>query len=226
MKLALLAGFAATGSTLATAAPRCDHWVTYQGFTFSVRVQPTERGFLRDVGDGGVPRFRVRFAPTGGERGCCNPARSDGVGVRIEPETQDARSASGDAALLPDLARLDLEPAAATPWFENYRTNEAWRWRAERIRQGARYERLELALDPGILSPAAELCRRVRVEPLEGVTSDTCTFEAIRDQNDGWPIAARLTRDVRAARGARESASITFERLEGSQAEPRTVQRR
>ena len=119
------------------------------------------------------------------------------------------------AALVVRLAHLDLRVARVSDLSAFYRRETAagrWAWMATSIRENGRDVMIELDLRTES-GGAADLCRSLPIMPLQSVTSDRCTIEAIVDGATGWPLVVRMTRSVSATNRASAMESITFERL-------------
>lgn len=191
-------------------APRADLWVSYQGATYSLETARTAEGAIRDHGDGFIPQFRIRLRSTDSAAARGNGAVRAPL-VDVDP---DSNSATGDnAALLLRIATLALPQGSGGSSSAYFRTNRAWRWRYDRINDGAREVAAEIDLAEDRNSPAAAVCRLVEESTVPNLSSDRCRIEAIIDPADGWPLTAVVTRTLAASNGSTTLETVTFERL-------------
>jgi hypothetical protein len=126
-------------------------------------------------------------------------------------------SSRDDAALLLRTVMLPL-PASADGEKSQFgvgvlsRVPDQSQWRAEQIRFHGRHVRLELNLLTAE-TPAASLCRSLALQDISEPRRDTCTIAGVIDQRDKWPITLTISRKGKAADGATESHSRTFDRI-------------
>ena len=127
-------------------------------------------------------------------------------------------SSRDDAALLLRTVMLSL-PASDAGEKSQFgvgvvsRVPDQSQWRAEQTRFHGRPVRLGLNLLTAETSPAASLCRSLAFQEISEPGSDTCTIEGVIDQRDRWPITLTISRKGKAANGATESQSRTFDRI-------------
>jgi hypothetical protein len=201
--------------------PERAKWIQYQGLLHSSSMLPRNGQVENSEGDGYLPMFRIRLRGSARGQGSAPASVSRrGAVPRIVVESLNPALSPrvGQASMLGDIASLQLPAAPGDAWFDRYRDNRAWQWRYERIRLGARFAATEIDLGQERGSAAARICRQIDVEQVPGASRDQCTIRVIFDQEDGWPIAARVERRRDAGGGIFASENITFERLSPEQA--------
>jgi hypothetical protein len=209
-----------------SATPARRVWLNYQSHTYSSDSRPTPAGAIADEGDGFISPFAIRLRSLRAEVAQIevrDAAGRPGRPTRLELRLNDGRwpaagwraRSTDAAALLLRFVTLDLPRPQSGELSAFYRQHTAagrWPWMAERIRRIGRDVTIRVDLRTEGGRPAM-LCRSYPITPLENLTADRCTIEAIVDRSSGWPIVARISRVASAANGARVAESITFEQL-------------
>ena len=86
-------------------------------------------------------------------------------------------------------------------------------WLSGQVREHGRAVRLQIDLRSDSHSPAARLCRELRLVRLRRTRVDSCIIEGIIDRRDGWPLTIFMSREAEALNGAKQGESRRFNRV-------------
>lgn len=141
-------------------------------------------------------------------------ARDDVLAHRIAPPVETASLLLRMATLpLPANPARDVRQGLGQELESIAEPGRQLHWLSGQVREYGRAVRLQIDLRSDFRSPAARLCRELRLVRLRRTRIDSCIIEGIIDRRDGWPLTIVMLREAEAPNGAKQGESRRFNRV-------------